>query len=84
MAVHENNVSDSGLDIVVRIEKYINTGKLFRVTALVKRFCFNARHCKTERKSGSLFVTEIREAEKDWIKTAQTELKESNPTIPNF
>ena len=83
MAVHENRVSDSGLDRVVRVERYSNTGKLFRVTALVKRFCFNARHRKTERKSGALFVTEIREAEKDWIKTAQTELKEQ-PNYPQL
>ena len=40
-----------GLDRVVRIERYSCTRKLLRVTAWIKRFCFNVKKKKKDRKT---------------------------------
>ena len=69
-------------DLVVRIDKVIEIDKyscirmVLRVTAFLKQFCFNvSKKTKLERKHGSLSLQELTEAEIDWIKAAQRELK---------
>ena len=65
-----------GLDRVVQIDRYSCTRKLLRVTAWIKRFCFNVqKKKKEERKQEALTLQELTEVENDWIKVAQKELK---------
>ena len=65
-----------GLDRVVEIDRYSCTRTLLRVTACVKRFCFNVqKKTKEERKREAITLQELTEAENDWIKVAQKELK---------
>lgn len=64
-----------GLDRVVRIERYSCTRKLLRVTAWIKRFCFNVKKKKKDRKKEALTLQELTEVENDWIKVVQKELK---------
>ena len=66
----------AGLEGVIDINKYSWLRMVLRVTAWLKRFCFNvAKRTKSERKSGTLSLKEFTEAEIDWIKAAQRGLK---------
>ena len=65
-----------GIDKVIEINTYSCVRKVFRVIAWLKRFCFNAaKKTKSERKHGPLSTQGLTEAEIDWIKAAQRELK---------
>ena len=65
-----------GIDKVIEIDKYSCIRIVLRVTAWLKRFCFNvSKKTKSERKHGPLSLQELTEAEIDWIKAAQRELK---------
>ncbi|KAL9973727.1 hypothetical protein ACROYT_G020217 [Oculina patagonica] len=65
-----------GIDKVIEIGKYSCIRMVLRVTARLKRFCFNvAKKTRSERKHGLLSLQELTEAEIDWIKAAQRELK---------
>ena len=65
-----------GIDKVIEIDKYSCIRMVLRVTVWLKRFCFNvSKKTKSERKHGPLSLQELTEAEIDWIKTAQGELK---------
>lgn len=47
-----------------------------RVTAWIKRFCFNVQKKKREeRKQEALTLQELKEVENDWIKVSQKDLK---------
>ena len=66
-----------GLGRTVEIAKYSCVHRLLRVTAWIKRFCFNARkRTKSERKCGPVSSNELAQAEIEWIKAAQKELKQ--------
>ena len=66
-----------GLASIVEIANYSCVRMLLRVTAWIKRFCFNAgKRTKSERKCGPLSSNELAQAEVDWIKIAQSELKQ--------
>ena len=67
-----------GLDRVVEINRYSCTRTLLRVTAWVKRFCFNIKKRKEERKREALTLQELSEAENDWIRVAQKELTQDD------
>ena len=68
-----------GLDRVVQIDRYSCIRKLLRVTAWIKRFCFNVqKKTKEERKREALTLPELTEVENDWIKVAQNELKRND------
>ena len=68
-----------GVEYFIEIRKFSSIRKLFRVTAWIKRFCFNARkRHKSDRKSGTLSLEEIRESENEWIMAAQRELKQDS------
>ena len=61
-----------GIDKVIEIDKYSCIRMALRVTAWLKRFCFNvAKKTRSERKHGPLSLQELTEAEIDWIKAAQ-------------
>lgn len=61
------------------MRKFSSIRRLFRVIAWVKRFCFNVRkRHKSDRKSGTLTLEEIRESEYEWIMAAQRELKQDS------
>ncbi|XP_028409306.1 uncharacterized protein LOC114531905 [Dendronephthya gigantea] len=64
---------------VINLEDYGTAERLFRVTAWVLRFGFNARAKSKgmEKRCGELTVEELDEAENRWIKQAQAELKEA-------
>jgi hypothetical protein len=66
-----------GVGRVLNINNYGTAERLFRITAWILRFGFNARAKakKTERRSGELHVNELVGAEKLWIREAQAELK---------
>ena len=65
-----------GIDRVIEIDKSSCVRMVLRVTAWLKRFCFNvSKKTKSERKHGPLSLQELTEAEIDWIKAAQKELK---------
>jgi len=65
-----------GIDKVIEIDKYSCIRMVLRVTAWLNRFCFNvAKTTRSERKHGPLSLQELTEAEIDWIKAAQRELK---------
>ena len=64
------------IDRVIEIDKYSCVRMVLRVTAWLKRFCFNvSKKTKSERKHGPLSLQELTEAEIDWIKAAQRDLK---------
>lgn len=68
-----------GLERAVEIDRYNRTMTLMRVTAWVKRFCFNTkRKRKKERKRGGLTLQEITEAECDWITVVRKELRQND------
>ena len=65
-----------GIDKVIKIDKYNCLRMVLRVTAWLKQFCFNvSKKTKSARKHGPLSVQELTEAEVDWIKAAQRDLK---------
>ncbi len=65
-----------GIEIVMEISVYSTLQRLYRVTAWVKRFCFNiSRRDKSDRRLGKLNLEEIVASESDWVKAAQRELK---------
>ena len=65
-----------GLDRVVQIDRYSCIRKLLRVTAWIKRFCFNVqKKTKAERKREAPTLQELTKVENDCIKVAQKELK---------
>ena len=67
-----------GLASIVEIANYSCVRMLLRVTAWIKRFCLNARkRTKSERRCGPLSSNELAQEEVDWIKIAQSELKEA-------
>ena len=60
-----------GIDKVIKIDKYSCLRMVLRVTAWLKRFCFNvSKKTKSVRKHGPLSVQELTETEVDWIKAA--------------
>ena len=66
----------AGIDKVIEIDKYGCIRMVLRVTAWLKWFCFNvSKKTKSERKHGPLSLQELTEAEIDWMKAAQRELK---------
>ena len=68
-----------GVEYFIEIRKFSSIRRLYRVTAWVKRFCFNVRkRHKSDRKSGTLSLEEIRESENEWIMAAQRELKQDS------
>ena len=68
-----------GVEYLIEIRKFSSIRMLFRVTAWVKRFCFNVRkRRKGDRKSGTLSSKEIRQSENEWIMAAQGELKQDS------
>ena len=85
-AVHENEnlvkadkfkYLKSLLEEPVDANKYSRLGKLLMVTAYVLRFIRNVKSKKegSEPSHGRLSVSEIRHADEDWMKQAQTTLK---------
>ncbi|XP_068703996.1 uncharacterized protein [Montipora foliosa] len=65
-----------GIEKVVDINKFNAHRKLYRVTALVTRFCHNiSRKNKSDRREGPLALEEKVEAEELWIRAAQRELR---------
>ena len=65
-----------GIDKVTEIDKYSCIRMVLRVTAWLKRFCFNvSKKTKSKRNHGPLSLQELTEAEIDWIKAAQREFK---------
>ena len=64
--------------IVVELNKYSTSEQLFRVTAWVFRFKFNsqAKVKNVDKRRGELSVEVLVEAERFWIKKAQTELED--------
>ena len=61
-----------GIDKVIKIDKYSCLRMVLRVTAWLKRICFNvSKKTKSVRKHRPLSVQELTEAEVDWIKAAQ-------------
>ena len=66
-----------GLASIVEIANYSCVHTLLRVTAWIKRFCFNAgKRTKSERECGPLSLNELAQVEVDWIKIVQSELKQ--------
>ena len=65
-----------GIDKVMEIKAYSKLRKLCRVTAWVKRFCFNiSQKDKNVRKQGRLSLEEIVASENKWVRAAKRELK---------
>ena len=65
-----------GINEVMEIKGYSTLRKLCRVTAWVKRFCFNiSQKDKNVRRQGRLTLEEIVASENEWVRAAQRELK---------
>ena len=65
-----------GIDGVIEIKDYSTLQRLCRVTAWVKRFCFNiSQKDKNVRRKGRLSLEEIVASENEWVRAAQRELK---------
>ena len=61
-----------GIDRVIEIKGYSTLRKLCRVTAWVKRFCFNiSQKDKNVRKQGRLSLEEIAASKNEWVRAAQ-------------
>ena len=68
-----------GVEYFIEMRKFSSIRRLLRVIAWVKRFCFNVRkRHKSDRKSGTLTLKEMRESEYEWIMAAQRELKQDS------
>ena len=73
----EVKLPDLSISNVINSERYGTAERLFRVTSWVLRFVFNmqTRRKSLERRNGELSVDELNEAERLWIREAQTGLK---------
>ena len=60
---------------IIDVNRYSKIGKLLRVTAYVLRFIRNVKDKKSELSHGRLSVSEIRQAEKHWIRQIQKSLR---------
>ena len=71
------SMEDQKLSNVMDIKRFSNLGKLLRVTAWVKRFISNlkAKREGLEINQDNLNVENVKDAETDWIKDAQKQLK---------
>ena len=72
----EVKLPDLSISNVINSERYGTAERLFRVTSWVLRFVFNiqTKGKSVDRRNGELSVDELNEAEKLWIREAQTGL----------
>ena len=64
-----------GIENVIKIGDFSTLRRLYKVTAWVKRFCFNAsQRNKSDRRLSTLSMEEILDSEKELVKAAQREL----------
>jgi len=70
----------SGIANVIDVNNHSTLQKLVQVTAWVKRFVNNLRASVTQgsRSTGRLEANELKDAEIEWLKSAQTELKKQH------
>ena len=66
----------NGIDKIIDINRFSNVHKLYRITAWVKRFCFNLKNTVNEKTNEKftehfLTATELRHSENAWIKINQ-------------
>ncbi|XP_048580440.1 uncharacterized protein LOC125561134 [Nematostella vectensis] len=75
--VVNTRVPKSDISSVINPNNFSNCSKLFKVTAYVRRFMHNVRAEKVEdRMTGRLSRKEMTNAELEWIKSAQVDLKQ--------
>ena len=65
-----------GIENVMEIKSYSTLRRLYRVTDLVERFCFNIfQRVKNDRRKSKSILEEIVASEGKWVKVAQRKLK---------
>ena len=65
-----------GIENVMEIRSYSTLRRLYRVTDLVERFCFNIfQRLKNDRRKSKSILEEIVASESKWVKVAQRKLK---------
>ena len=71
--------TSQGTENVMEISNYSTLRRLLRVTAWVKRFCFNIfQRIKNDTRKGELKVEEIVGSENEWVKAPHQKLKQGD------